>query len=56
MTTTIVDNRKYIVADANKLLYFKDTPIAEQVGICNVCIPLDWDENEIYQEVDDYNI
>ena len=56
MKIRIEDKRKYLTADEGKLIYSALTPIEEQVGVSNICIPIEWDEKESYVEVDLNNI
>ena len=50
MKIRIEDKRKYLTADDGKLIYSALSPIEEQVGVCNVCVPIEWDEKELYIE------
>ena len=56
MKIQIEDKRKYLTADDGKLIYSALSPIEEQVGVSNICIPIEWDEKELYIEVDLNNI
>ena len=50
MKIRIEDKRKYLSADEGKLIYSALTPIEEQVGVNDICIPIEWDEKELYIE------
>ena len=50
MKIRIEDKRKYLTADDGKLIYSALSPIEEQVGVSNICIPIEWDEKESYVE------
>ena len=50
MKIRIEDKRKYLTADDGKLIYSALSPIEEQVGVHNICIPIEWDEKELYIE------
>ena len=56
MKIQIEDKRKYLSADEGKLIYSAITPMEEQVGVNNICIPIEWDEKESYIEIDPNNI
>ena len=50
MKIQIEDKRKYLTADDGKLIYSALSPMEEQVGVNDICIPIEWDENELYIE------
>ena len=56
MKIRIEDKRKYLTADDGKLIYSALSPMEEQVGVHNVCIPIEWDEKELFVEIDLNNI
>ena len=51
MKIRIEDKRKYLSADEGKLIYSALTPIEEQVGVSNICIPIEWDESVMFEEI-----
>ena len=42
--------------DEGKLIYSALSPMEEQVGVHNICIPIEWDEKELFVEIDLNNI
>ena len=56
MKIQIEDKRKYLTADEGKLIYSALSPMEEQVGVNNVCVPIEWDEKELFVEIDLNNI
>ena len=56
MKILIEDKRKYLTADDGKLIYSALSPMEEQVGVHNVCVPVEWDEKELFVETDLNNI
>ena len=50
MKVQIEDRRKYLKAGEGMLIFFIGVPIEEQVGVSNICIPIEWDEKELYIE------
>lgn len=50
MKIQIEDKRKYLSADEGKLIYSALTPMEEQVGVKNICIPIEWDESAMFAE------
>ena len=50
MEIQIEDKRKYLIADEGKLIYSALSPMEEQVGVNDICIPIEWDEKELYIE------
>ena len=56
MKIRIEDKRKYLTADDGKLIYSALSPIEEQVGVSNICIPIEWDENIMFKEIADTDV
>ena len=56
MKIRIEDKRKYLTADEGKLIYSALSPIEEQVGVSNICIPIEWDENIMFKEIADTDV
>ena len=56
MKIRIEDKRKYLTADEGKLIYSALSPIEEQVGVRNVCVPIEWDENIMFKEIADTDV
>ena len=56
MKVRIEDKRKYLTADDGKLIYSALSPIEEQLGVHNVCVPIEWDENIMFKEIADTDV